>query len=68
MKRCDASRRHKGPFYSILIRVREVGRGSRQPGYRRLEQMKTVATLCLDCLKVGRVEAEGRDLVPLEVK
>lgn len=68
MKRCDASRRHKGPFFTVLIFVREVGRGSRQPGYRRATQTKMAATLCADCLKVGRVEAEGRDLLPLEVK
>ncbi len=68
MKRCDASRRHKGPFYTLIIHAREVGRGSRQPGYRRAAQTKKVATLCKECLLAGRIEAEGKDLVPLEVK
>jgi len=64
MKRCKVSRRHKAPFYTVSIRTREVGRGSRRPGYRRAHQETFVTTLCAECLKTGRIEAEGKDLVP----
>src|SRR5260370_15234755 len=64
MKRCDASRRHKGPFYTVLIFTREVGRGSRQPGYRRAAQTKMVATLCTECLKTAKFELAGEQLLP----
>ncbi len=63
MKRCDASRRHKGPFYTVLIFTREVGRGSRQPGYRRAAQTKMVATLCKECLKTAKFQLEGKELM-----
>jgi len=64
LKRCESSRRHKAPFFSVSILTREVGRGSRLPGYRRAAQKTFVTTLCGDCLKVGRIEADGKDLVP----
>src|SRR5260221_3316328 len=64
VKRCDSSRRHKGPFYTVSILTREVGRGSRQPGYRRAMQTKFIGTLCGECLAAGRIEAEGKELLP----
>ena len=64
MKRCDASRRHKGPFYTLIIHAREVGRGSRQPGYRRAAQTKKVATLCAECLRDANFQLAGKELMP----
>jgi len=64
VKRCDNSRRHKGPFYSIVISRREVGRGSRRPGYRRATQTKTVATLCSECLGAANFQLAGEGLMP----
>jgi len=68
MKRCHISRRHKAPFYTIVICTREVGRGSRQPGYRRSVQTKFLTTLCRECLAAGEVRAEGKDLIPCAIK
>src|SRR5260370_21471035 len=64
VKRCEASRRHKGLFYTVMIFSREVGRGSRQPGYRRAAQTKMVATLCKECLKTAKFELAGEQLLP----
>ncbi len=68
MKRCKNSRRHKRPFFTVLAFAREVGRGSREPGYRRAVRTKRLTTLCGDCLREARIELEGKDLVPCTTK
>jgi hypothetical protein len=68
LKRCESSRRHKAPFFSVSILTREVGRGSRVPGHRRAAQKKFVTTLCRECLAAGEVRAEGKDLIPCATK
>src|SRR5258708_6591060 len=64
VKRCDSSRRHKAPFYTLIVFAREVGRGSRQPGYQRAIQTKRLATFCAECLSAARLEIEGKEILP----
>jgi hypothetical protein len=64
LTRCEKSRKHKGPFFNVAAEAREVGRGSRVPGYRRKRVWRVIACLCADCLKQTRIEVEGQKLVP----
>lgn len=45
---CDGDEKHKGPFYGLSARLREVGKG-----HKARDEWNAVGHYCTDCLKGG---------------
>ena len=49
---CDGGSEHSGPFFSVYIRVAQIG--SRKEG-RLIDRLKTAGIFCFGCLDSGSV-------------
>lgn len=48
---CDSGSSHEGPFFSVMVRMRQVG----VPHGDRVDRMKVMGVYCQDCIEAGIV-------------
>ena len=65
---CDQSPKHRSPFFTVTVVVREAGRGSRMEGKKRREYRHVLGHVCRKCLRTAIIRARGKNLLPKKRK